>query len=232
DNGDGTATFAGTPGLGDGGIATVTLIANDGTVDSQPRAYTIDVAAPRWGILNGVLAIAGSSGNDSIQAWQRGDQIRVVRNGQIKNFPVAGITVVEIYGLDGNDVLALNVKSMVGYAVGGAGNDTLTGGDEIDILTGGGGKDSLMGGGGNDRLNGHNGNDRIDGGAGNDRLYGGEGNDVLFGGDGADQFFGETGDDVLLSRDTFIDHLNGGDGADSAQVDASDIKDDLLTLLA
>ncbi|MFM5994700.1 MAG: calcium-binding protein, partial [Dolichospermum sp.] len=73
-------------------------------------------------------------------------------------------------------------------AIGGAGNDSLTGGTGSNTLTGGAGNDSLTGGAGNDTLTGGTGNDTLTGGAGNDSLIGGAGSDNLTGGAGNDIF--------------------------------------------
>lgn len=60
---------------------------------------------------------------------------------------------------------------------GGAGNDTLIGGDGYDNLYGGAGDDALNGGDGGGYLAGEAGNDALVGGIGNDQLAGGDGND-------------------------------------------------------
>ena len=123
---------------------------------------------------------------------------------------------------------------------GGAGNDTLLGGDWSDSLLGGAGNDSIdAGSAGQDAVDGGSGDDTIVthsaatvvGGAGNDLLtakggtlngYGGAGNDTLTSVAGNDELFGEGGNDVLSSGagDDLLDggsgndKLNGGDGSD------------------
>ena len=82
---------------------------------------------------------------------------------------------------------------------GGAGNDTLIGGESIllgDHLYGGEGDDTLDGKGGNDYLEGGTGKDTQDGGEGNDQLYGGAGDDILSGGAGNDVLQGGAGNDT------------------------------------
>jgi serralysin len=61
--------------------------------------------------------------------------------------------------------------AVIENAVGGAGNDTITGNTA---------NNALYGGGGNDTLNGLGGDDILDGGAGADTLNGGDGNDTLY----------------------------------------------------
>ena len=94
------------------------------------------------------VAIAGGSGNDSIDgAWSNLEQV--------------------LYGEQCNDTL-----------VGGNQNDILSGGNDNDVISGGDGQDTLLGGSGQDILNGGIGNDILNGGTGNDYLIGGAGNDV------------------------------------------------------
>ena len=76
---------------------------------------------------------------------------------------------------------------------GGAGNDTLDGGNGSDVLDGNAGNDRLLGGNGTDTLNGGPGNDTLDGGNGPDTLNGGPGNDLLIGGNGPDLFVSNAG---------------------------------------
>jgi hypothetical protein len=92
-------------------------------------------------------------------------------------------------------------------AIGGAGNDRITGnklrneldgGDGNDALFGAQGNDILLGGLGRDRLHGEDGADRLSGGAERDLLYGGAGNDTLNGGGGNDFLTGGPGSDLFV----------------------------------
>jgi Ca2+-binding RTX toxin-like protein len=230
DNGDGTATLTGIPTAVDNGANSLTLAVSDGDKGSQ-HTFAIEVTTPRWTFQNGILGVYGSNANDNIQVWTKNGQLRVVRNGVTKNFPLSGVTNIEIYGFDGDDFISANTRTIPVYAQGNTHNDTLVGGDEPDNFVGGGAKDSLSTGGGDDRLDGFTGKDTLVGGPGNDRILGGEGNDVLFGNEGIDSLFGGEGDDVLYSRDKSADFLSGGDGSDSAQSDSLDVKDDVLSVL-
>lgn len=116
-----------------------------------------------------------------------------------------------------------DVRSLIENAIGGSGNDTITGnaanntldgGTGIDIVFGGLGHDSLFGGRGNDVLDGSDGNDSLSGNRENDSIYGGRGNDVLLGGPGADLLFGNRDDDYI-DGGTENDQLTGGPGADT-----------------
>ena len=100
---------------------------------------------------------------------------------------------------------------IIEHAVGGIGNDTITGNEADNVLSGSAGTDSILGNGGQDDLRGGRDDDTLRGGLGNDLLVGDVllglgpgGNDVLDGGAGADVMEGGGGDDTY-----FVD--NAGD---------------------
>ncbi len=105
-----------------------------------------------------------------------------------------------IYGTPESDELEpgdreLSLDSYEGYMiVGGAGNDTITGGERDDHLLGGDGQDILIGNAGNDELEGGAEVDILDGGDGNDQLKGGAGVDVY-------QLHSNYGSDVITDSD-------------------------------
>jgi Ca2+-binding RTX toxin-like protein len=233
DNHNGTATLSGTPGDGDYGIDAVVLQVNDGTTSVQ-QSFNVNIGLQDSYLdANGILHVNGSESADVIVVSTRGDQVRVSRNGIIKNYAASKVSGVEARGLGGADAITLNIPGLRSYAIGGDGNDTITGGEQDDILTGGAGADRIMGLGGNDRLNGMGGADRMYGGEGSDRLYGGDANDTIDGGSGVDRFYGEAGNDVFIANDKKHDNLYGGDGANSAIVDTLlDDSSDVGTFLA
>lgn len=104
----------------------------------------------------------------------------------------------------GDDVISGNKAA--NKLFGGAGDDHLIGGGGKDKLKGGAGADHLNGGAGRDKLDGKAGADRLDGGAGADKLKGGGGHDLLIGGRGNDKLSGGAG------RDKFV--FDEGSGAD------------------
>jgi Ca2+-binding RTX toxin-like protein len=113
-------------------------------------------------------------------------------------------------------------------AIGGPGDDHLSGGglrDEIeggagnDTGTGAGGRDVMLGNGGNDHLSGGTDDDLVSGNAGNDVLAGGAGADLLGGGRGMDTLLGGAGDDQLIGGPQ-KDRLNGGSGNNTLIQDA------------
>jgi Ca2+-binding RTX toxin-like protein len=94
---------------------------------------------------------------------------------------------------DGTATAGVTVDLRLGTALGGSGNDTLSGIESVggtnfdDVINGGGNPNSLGGGAGDDTLRGRN---------GNDSLYGGDGNDTLNGGNDVDSC---DGGEVTLS---------------------------------
>jgi len=91
-------------------------------------------------------------------------------------------------------------RSLIEGAIGGSGNDRLTGNQAANVLRGSGGADRLDGLTGNDFLDGGSGHDRLFGGPGADKLYGRADNDVLVGGCGADLLAGGAGADCFVFR--------------------------------
>ena len=120
------------------------------------------------------LLVLGSGGNDTIQITKAGNgsvQVKL-NNVTLGTFAPTGAIIVD--GRDGNDTISVDPQINIPRALyGGAGNDTLTGGNGPGILLGGDGDDSLSSG---------NGRDILIGGAGQDTLSGGNGDDLLIAG--------------------------------------------------
>ena len=80
---------------------------------------------------------------------------------------------------DGTDNLAIAYDTFIENAIGGQGNDVITGNSANNILDGGPGDDTL------------------DGGPGDDTLDGGQGDDILVGGEGSDTYYVDSLRDVV-----------------------------------
>ncbi|TDK44989.1 M10 family metallopeptidase [Antarcticimicrobium luteum] len=115
-------------------------------------------------------------------------------------------------GGSGDDIISGNQAN--NDLSGKRGRDTLSGLDGDDRLNGGAGRDKLIGGTGEDMLSGKIGRDRLLGNAGADDLAGGAGNDILRGGYGKDVLSGKDGDDTLIGGKG-EDALYGHEGADT-----------------
>ena len=130
----------------------------------------------------------------------------------------------------GQNNLAIYETSIIENAIGGSGDDTMSGNTADNSLNGAAGNDVLSGAGGDDTLNGGDGTDTASGGGGNDtliagagggRLRGQAGNDVLVGGSGTDRLEGGDGIDVVdysganggvtVDLGTFINQVIGAD---------------------
>ena len=97
-----------------------------------------------------------------------------------------------------------DTRSLIENAVGGSGNDKLTGNHAANLLKGGAGAD---------RLSGLGGSDILDGGAGADFLLGGAGADVFN--------FNSTQDSPTNARDTIQDFVRGSEHIDLHNIDAN-----------
>jgi Ca2+-binding RTX toxin-like protein len=155
-----------------------------------------------------VLSVFGDATNNNITISRDAAGTLLVNGGAVAvrggTATVANTSLIQAFGLSGDDTIALNEA-----------NGALPAAD----LFGGAGNDTLIGGSGNDLLFGQAGNDTLLGKGGNDLLFGGAGNDVLTGGDGDDQVFGESGNDRMIWNPGDDTDLNeGGDGIDTVEV--------------
>lgn len=117
-------------------------------------------------------------------------------------------------GLTPQDNLFIDRGTVIERAIGGSGDDDITGNDANNKLEGKDGADTLLGGLGEDDLRGGKGKDHMEGGSGNDELRGGKGKDRLEGGENADYISGGNGKDNLLGGKG-DDTLEGGSGNDN-----------------
>jgi Ca2+-binding RTX toxin-like protein len=158
----------------------------------------------------GVLTVIGDARKNSVTV-RRDAAGKLLVNDGAADVPVQGGTatvantsLIQMFGQDGDDTLAL---------------DESNGALPAANLFGGNGNDTLIGGSANDQLFGQAGNDVLLGKGGNDLLFGGAGNDTLTGGDGNDMVFGEAGDDKMIwNPGDDNDLFEGGDGNDTAEV--------------
>jgi Ca2+-binding RTX toxin-like protein len=125
---------------------------------------------------NGADVFVGGPGLDTISYAERTNPVKVTLDGKKDS---------------GETSEGDKISSDVENALGGSGDDILTGSKARNILRGNDG---------NDRLNGADGNDVLDGGDGHDSENGGAGNDVFVEGaaaNGADVFSGGAGTDTV-----------------------------------
>ncbi len=147
----------------------------------------------------------------------------------------------EVRGNGGNDIL--NGRGGQDAITGGADDggigdlvvfDNAPGNVTVDLTdnafqsTGNGSKlidgvESIRGGAFNDQLTGNGAANTISGAAGADTVHAGGGGDTVIGGSGTDSLFGEAGDDFMDALDGEIDNVDCGDGADTTNVDGTDV---------
>jgi Ca2+-binding RTX toxin-like protein len=161
---------------------------------------------------NPVFAIWDAGGTDTIDAsgYAMNQTIRL-GEGEFSS----------IGGLINNIAIAFGAR--IENAIGGLGNDHISGNDSSNRLEGGGGDDDLTGSTASanaDTLFGGAGNDTLRGGGG-DTLYGGADNDTLIAGAGPrDTLYGGDGMDILMGSGG--DYLAGGANNDTYYVNAGD----------
>ena len=209
------------------GVTTVTVTATDAGGLSASTSFTVTVSAVTSGpgvtLINGVLKIVATNGNDTLQINKVGNQYQIVGSfltPTVIRYSVSQVQSIEIDMLAGNDHVNINDSVKIPVTVrGGDGNDDIKGGGGNDLIYGGGGNDDIDAGSGNDVVYADAGNDEVKGGNGNDSLFGGDGDDELDGSNGNDLLFGEAGSDELEGDDG-NDILSGGSGNDELEGDA------------
>lgn len=183
---------------------------------------TLLTASAVFASATGVLTVTGDAQDNTLTVARDAAGNINVNGGAIAiqggTATVANVTQIQMFGLGGNDTLALDETNGAlpkANMFGGDGNDTLIGGSGADQLFGQDGNDTLLGKGGDDLLFGGNGNDVLTGGAGTDQAFGEAGNDQMIWnpGDGTD--LNEGGDD----NDTVV--VNGGNGDEVFTVTAN-----------
>jgi subtilisin-like proprotein convertase family protein len=153
-----------------------------------------------------------SAGNDTVNAAAVSTAMTLDLSGGTSEIAgraitLASGTVIEnAIGGDGDDAITGNFA-----------DNRLAGGRGEDVISGGAGADDMSGDAGEDELRGDSGHDRIQGGAGADLLIGGADADVMTGGEGRDVFEFRTGDGF----DRITDFATGAGGDVLHLVDVS-----------
>jgi serralysin len=158
------------------------------------------------------LTIWDGGGNDTYDLSNYSTNLKIdLRPGEWTKTSTAQLTKLHWDGSKvavGNIANALlyqgDMRSLIENAVGGSGNDSLTGNDGVNLLRGAAGSDKLYGLGGGDTL---------DGAAGVDTLSGGAGTDIFD--------FNSVKDSPSSARDTIQDFVRGVDRIDLRTIDAN-----------
>jgi ELWxxDGT repeat protein len=182
-------------------------------VDPAHNAPPIGPAESSMTLKDSVLRVFGTRHSDTIHVYaMAADATRFVANlnGHAYSFAYSDVRKIVIYGYSGNDNISFSdvhgpivLRALI---YGGAGNDTIYGGDSRDTISGDNGNDVIVSGMSNDIVSGGDGNDSIDGGSGAD---------TISGDDGADKINGESGTDLISGGDDGSrDSIDGGAGVD------------------
>jgi Ca2+-binding RTX toxin-like protein len=160
-------------------------------------------------------------GSDTLDASQfTSDSVINLNPGSYSSIGRAGGNAGASFDGDPTDYDAMRENVGIAFntwierAVGGAGNDTITGNARWNELLGGAGNDTLNGGGGDDSLRGGIGNDTLNGEWSNDVLRGGDGGDWMDGGEGRDTVsYDSDNAPAGVNADLMSGKGAGGDGA-------------------
>ncbi|MEM9217656.1 MAG: M10 family metallopeptidase [Cyanobacteria bacterium P01_F01_bin.150] len=156
-------------------------------------------------------SIWDSGGTDTISA--QGVTLNTIIN--LNEAPLVGANaggyLSKAEGIEGGFTIAHDVT--IENAIGGSGDDRITGNDADNVLEGDRGADELIGNDGDDSLMGQQNNDLLAGGFGNDSLYGGQDRDKLYGQQDSDRLYGGQDRDRLYGGQQ-SDRLYGGEDRD------------------
>ncbi|MEO1312528.1 MAG: M10 family metallopeptidase [Pseudomonadota bacterium] len=151
-----------------------------------------------------VDAVWDTGGIDTFDASARGNNVRLdLREGAFSKF-------------GSYDDVAITYGTEIENAIGGRGNDRITGNDGANRLEGGAGNDTMFGQNARDIMMGGTGNDRMIGGNGRDFLNGNAGRDTLISGSAKDRMKGGAGEDMFVykenhKRDIIVDFTDDQD---------------------
>ncbi len=140
--------------------------------------------------------VMGGEGNDTIDSGIDDD---IVDGGVGDDTITAGDGNDTVVGGDGDDVIDTSGSTPLSDHPAVFGDASPDGNpfDDMDFVDGGAGNDTITTGDDADRILGGTGDDIIDAGIDDDSVDGGEGNDTIIGGDGNDLVNGGAGDDVI-----------------------------------
>jgi len=207
------------------------------TIGAGVRGSSVDAGAGNDTVTGGTSndTLSGGDGNDHLNGgdgndWLRGGNGKDALNGNAGNDRLDGGNDVDVMlGGAGNDTADYSGRTTgVVVLLDNINNDGASG--ELDNVRND--IENVWGGNAADRIIGSSAANFIKGNGGNDTIFAGDGNDTLDGGGGADSLLGQAGNDRIQARDGVIDVVDGGAGSDSAQVDKTDKRTSIETLLA
>lgn len=96
---------------------------------------TLLTSAPLVSLSNGTLIVRGTDDADTVSLRDDQSQLALVANGESYSFHPSTVSRVAFFGLSGDDMFT-NDTAIPSIALGGAGHDTLIGGEAADELLG------------------------------------------------------------------------------------------------
>ncbi|WP_262690828.1 VCBS domain-containing protein, partial [Kordiimonas aestuarii] len=213
--------------------STMTIgITSENDPPSTPRLTTSGVTENEIGVFVGTLRAVDPEG-EAVTYTVGDSRFRIIDNelwlaaGTSLDYEATSSLTIRVYAYDPEgfyssafvSVPVINVVKEPGQTqTGGAGNDTLKGGDDDDTITGGAGNDQLNGGAGDDVIqkdDDDEGQDIIVGGQGDDSIRAGGGDDFVIGDGATDGTTRQSLDEDSDTNDTGADTIRGGNGNDT-----------------
>jgi len=239
-NGDGTFQAPSTLSVGADPVSVFIADFNgDGAPDvvsanyySNSLSIAIDKPNPTIMNMDGMVMTTGTVTNDTATITITNGIVVINIDGQVAGYSMNSIHEINLSLGSGDDTVTVGAGVTMVNLSGGSGNDMLMDSNTTpDTLSGGGGGDTLMGAGNGAELSGGGGNDVIQPMGSNAMVKGGGGNDTLTGSAaGHDMLKGNGGDDIFLDS-SVGDTLNGGAGLNFAQNNTSDAMSNIFQLI-
>ena len=167
-------------------------------------------------------------GGDAGDFLDGGDGSDILEGGAGDDTVDGGLGPDSLAGGAGIDLVSYMNRTEGVFIVLGQGGNGANSGTENDIIADD--VEDALGGSGNDNITGTNGRNYLLGGAGNDFIFGLDGKDTLEGGEGNDRLDGGDDFDWLLDLDGDVDLLIGGGGADVSLGDLPDDEEQVETI--
>ncbi|MGA2231470.1 MAG: putative Ig domain-containing protein [Tepidisphaeraceae bacterium] len=222
DNGDGTASLAGTASLTAGATFPLSISASNNVGSPFVQSFTLTIEVPTITQTNGVITGDGTDVDDVASVSYSNGNVVVTIDGLTDSFAMSSVTGININLGAGDDSITLGAGVPAVNFNGAAGNDSVVANNSAaDTLAGGSGNDTIIGGGKGSSLTGNGGDDMVAPESHHETVNGGGGNDTVSGA-GHDSMRGGGGDDIFLDGGMKKDSINGGAGLNFAQFNPTD----------
>ena len=182
------------------------------TLSGAKSGALTNISLPAPVAFSGITNLTGGAGADTFVVQPTASEFGTAIGGGVQNtLDYSQLTSAVTVNLLSGTATGFSSIANFSMVIGGCGNDSLAADNSAAV--------TLVGGAGNDTLTGGAGADVLLGGAGNDTMRAGSGRSLLVGGSGVDTLTGGTGDDILIGA--LLSYYNEGSGlVDTASLSA------------